>query len=64
MRNLQHFDIVIVGAGISGATLANKYAQLGKTVVVFEKRNHIAGNCYDYYNEDGILVSKYGAHLF
>ena len=64
MKNLQHFDIVIVGAGISGATLANKYAQLGKNVVVFEKRNHIAGNCYDYYNEDGILVSKYGAHLF
>lgn len=57
-------DIVIIGAGISGATLAERYANLGKSVLVLEKRNHIGGNCYDYYNKDGILVSKYGAHLF
>jgi UDP-galactopyranose mutase len=57
-------DIVIIGAGISGATLAERYASIGKKVLVLEKRPHIAGNCYDYYNEDGILVSKYGAHLF
>lgn len=57
-------QIVIIGAGISGATLAERYANLGKTVLVLEKRDHIAGNCYDYYNEAGILVSKYGAHLF
>src|SRR5437667_11170295 len=59
------YDIVIVGAGISGATLAERYAtQLKKKVLVVEKRNHIGGNCYDYYNTDGILVSKYGAHIF
>lgn len=59
------YDIIIVGAGISGATLAERYAtQLNKKVLVLEKRDHIGGNCYDYYNEDGILVSKYGAHLF
>lgn len=58
------YNIIIVGAGISGITLAQKYADLGKKVLVIDKRNHIAGNCYDYYNEHGILVSKYGAHLF
>ncbi len=58
------YDIVIVGAGISGATLAERYASKGKKILVIEKRDHIGGNCYDFYNEDGILVSKYGAHLF
>jgi UDP-galactopyranose mutase len=61
MRNA---DIVIIGAGISGAVLAECYASIGKKVLVIEKRNHIAGNCYDYIDENGILVSKYGAHLF
>lgn len=61
MRNA---DIVIIGAGISGAVLAERYANIGKKVLVIEKRNHIAGNCYDYVDENGILVSKYGAHLF
>lgn len=61
MRNA---DIVIIGAGISGAVLAERYANVGKKVLVIEKRNHIAGNCYDYIDENGILVSKYGAHLF
>lgn len=61
---MSRFDIVVVGAGISGATLAERYASLGRKVLVLEKRDHIGGNCYDYYNEHGILVSKYGAHLF
>lgn len=58
------FDIVVIGAGISGATLAERYASKGKKVLVLEKRDHIGGNCFDHYNEAGILVSKYGAHLF
>ena len=58
------FDIVVIGAGISGATLAERYASLDKKVLVIEKRDHIGGNCYDFYNQDGILISKYGAHLF
>lgn len=58
------YEIIIIGAGISGAVLAERYASIGKSVLVLEKRNHVAGNCYDYYNADGILVSKYGAHLF
>ncbi len=57
-------DILIIGAGISGAVLAERYAALGKKVLILEKRDHIAGNCYDYIDENGILVSKYGAHLF
>lgn len=60
----QKFDIVIIGAGISGAVLAERAAVVGKKVLLLEKRNHIGGNCYDYIDENGILVSKYGAHLF
>jgi UDP-galactopyranose mutase len=58
------YDIVVIGAGISGSVLAERYAQSGKKVLVIEKRDHIAGNCYDFIDENGILVSKYGAHLF
>jgi len=61
---MKNIDILIIGAGISGAVLAERYASIGKKVLVMEKRNHIAGNCFDYYDENGILVSKYGAHLF
>lgn len=57
-------DILIIGAGISGAVLAERYASIGKKVLILEKRNHIGGNCFDYIDENGILVSKYGAHLF
>lgn len=57
-------DIVIVGAGISGLTLAERYASLGKKVLVVESRDHIGGNCYDFINKDGILVAKYGPHYF
>ncbi len=58
------YDILIIGAGISGAVLAERYAAKGKKVLILEKRNHIAGNCYDFIDDNGILVSKYGAHLF
>jgi UDP-galactopyranose mutase len=61
---MKHIDILIIGAGISGAVLAERYASIGKKVLIIEKRNHIAGNCYDYTDQNGILVSKYGAHLF
>lgn len=59
------YDVVIVGAGISGATLAERYATvLNKKVLVLEKRDHIGGNCYDFYDKAGLLISKYGAHIF
>lgn len=57
--------VVVVGAGLSGAVLAERYAnELGQRVVVVEKRDHIAGNCYDFENDEGIRISKYGAHIF
>jgi UDP-galactopyranose mutase len=59
------YDIVIVGAGLCGCVFAERFAtQLHKRVLIIEKRNHIGGNCYDYYNADGILVHKYGPHWF
>lgn len=60
----QNADILIVGAGLSGAVLAERYAAQGKKVLVIEKRSHIGGNCYDELDESGIRISKYGAHLF
>jgi UDP-galactopyranose mutase len=59
------FDYLIVGAGYSGSVLAERIAtQLNKKVLVVDRRNHIAGNAYDHYNEDGILIHKYGPHWF
>lgn len=57
-------DVIVVGAGISGAVVAQKYAEKGKKVLVIEKRDHIGGNCYDFLDDAGVLVSKYGAHIF
>ena len=57
-------DVVVVGAGISGAVIAQKYAEQGKKVLVIEKRDHIGGNCFDFKDEAGVLISKYGAHIF
>jgi len=59
------YDFLIVGSGLSGCVLAERIAsQLEKRVIIIEKRNHIGGNSYDYYNEDGILIHKYGPHWF
>lgn len=59
------FKWLIVGAGFTGATLAERIAtQLGQKVLVVDRRPHIGGNAYDYYNEHGILVHKYGPHIF
>lgn len=59
------FDYLIVGAGFSGCILAERIAtNLGKKVLIVERRSHIAGNAYDYYDENGILVHKYGPHIF
>jgi UDP-galactopyranose mutase len=59
-------DFLIVGAGLSGAVIAERIANiLDKKVIVIEKRDHIAGNCYDYIDNDtGIRISKYGPHFF
>jgi UDP-galactopyranose mutase len=59
------FDYMIVGAGFAGSVMAERLASVyDKKVLIVEKRNHIGGNAYDHYNEDGILVHKYGPHIF
>jgi UDP-galactopyranose mutase len=59
------FDFLIVGAGFAGAVMAERLAsQLNKKVLIIDKRSHIGGNTYDHYNNDGLLIHKYGPHLF
>lgn len=59
------FDYLIVGAGFAGSVLAERLAtQANAKVLVIDQRNHIAGNAYDFYNDAGILVHKYGPHIF
>lgn len=56
---------IVVGAGFTGAVLAERIAtQLNEPVLLLDRRNHIAGNAFDFENEDGILVHKYGPHIF
>jgi UDP-galactopyranose mutase len=59
------FDYLIVGAGYAGSVLAERLARDSKKkVLIVDRRPHIAGNAYDHYNDDGILVHKYGPHIF
>jgi len=59
----KEYDYLIVGAGLYGATVANKLHQMGKKVLVIDKRPNIAGNVYTE-EQEGIQVHKYGAHIF
>lgn len=59
-----HSDCIVVGSGISGAAVARYCAESGKKVLLFEQRDHIGGNMFDYVDEHGILVHKYGPHTF
>jgi UDP-galactopyranose mutase len=59
------FDYLIVGAGFAGSVLAERLAsQADKQVLIVDKRNHIGGNAYDHYDDAGILIHKYGPHIF
>jgi UDP-galactopyranose mutase len=59
------FDYLIVGAGFAGSVIAERLAsQLDQKVLIVDKRPHIGGNAYDHYNDDGVLVHKYGPHIF
>ena len=67
MTNLDNtYDLIVVGSGFFGLTVAERAAtQLGKRVLVIERRNHLGGNAYSEPEpETGIEVLKYGAHLF
>lgn len=62
---MEDYDIIIVGCGLSGCVIAERFANIkNKKVLIIEKRDHIGGNCYDYIDENNILINKYGAHLF
>jgi UDP-galactopyranose mutase len=58
-------DYLVVGAGFAGAVVASQMARnFGKKVMLIDRRSHVGGNAYDHYNESGILVHRYGPHIF
>jgi UDP-galactopyranose mutase len=59
------YDYLIVGAGFAGSVLAERLARgSNKKVLLIDRRHHIAGNAYDHYDEHGVLIHKYGPHIF
>ena len=57
-------NVLVVGAGFAGAVVAERLASAGREVLVIDRRDHIAGNAYDHPDSHGILVHRYGPHLF
>ena len=58
-------EVIVIGAGFAGSVMAERYARDGgKRVLVLEKRAHIGGNMYDELDEAGVLVHRYGPHIF
>ena len=57
-------EYLIVGCGLTGAVIGRELAEVGYKVTIWDRRNHIGGNMYDYMDEHGIMVHKYGSHIF
>ena len=57
-------NILVIGCGLTGSVIARYFAEKGVNVIIWERRDHIAGNMYDCYDDFGILVQKYGPHAF
>ena len=63
-QTVKRRTVVVVGAGFAGATAARNLADAGIRVVVVERRDHIAGNAFDEHDAHGVLVHRYGPHIF
>jgi len=61
---MNKYDVIVVGCGYAGAVSAERFASIGKSVLVIDKRKEIAGNMFDYKDENGVNVHKYGPHIF
>src|ERR1700761_4819973 len=62
---LHMFDYLVVGAGFAGSVAAERLARCyGKKVLVVDRRDHVGGNAYDHYDRAGLLVHRYGPHIF
>src|SRR5207248_5520004 len=62
---MEMFDYLIVGAGYAGSVLAERLARgSGKQVLLVDRRPHIGGNAYDHHDDAGVLIHKYGPHIF
>ena len=59
-----NMDYLVIGCGLSGAVVARHLAERGRQVTIWERRDHVGGNMYDYVDEHGFLVQKYGPHTF
>ncbi len=57
-------DVLVVGAGFAGSVVAERLASAGRKVLVIDRRSHIAGNAYDEKDESGVLIHRYGPHIF
>jgi UDP-galactopyranose mutase len=57
-------DVLVVGAGFAGSVIAERFASAGRSVLLIDKREHIGGNAYDEHDRHGILIHRYGPHIF